>query len=294
MLNLRRLDIDSKPIIDKYIKNKYENSESSFANLFIWSHYYNTLWGIEDEFLVILNTSPDGRVHCYMPYGKGDIKSVIDKLMDHIQSLGQELRITNATKEQADMISELYPESVIEENRNFEDYVYLTKKLKDLSGRELHSKRNHLNKFKSLYSYSYRTMEKSDFSECLSLAGELISKDRPRGSFGYEAEMKSIQTAFENFDTLGLSGGVIEIDGRICAFSVGEELTDKCAVIHIEKADTAYNGIYSAINNEFAKNRWSDYEFINREEDMGIEGLRKAKLSYKPHHLVEKYICRVR
>ena len=294
MLNLSRLDIDSKPQIEKYIKNKFENSETSFANLFIWSHYYNTLWGETDGFLVMLNTSPDGRVHCYMPYGEGDIKACIDKLMDHTLSMGQELRITNASKEQAHMIKELYPDTVIEENRNFEDYVYLTEKLIALSGKELHAKRNHLNKFKASYTYNYRPMEKGDFSECLSLAGELISKDRPKGSFAYEAEMQSIRTAFEYFNILGLSGGVIEIDGRICAFSVGEELTENCAVIHIEKADITYNGIYSAINNEFVKNRWKGYEFINREEDMGIEGLRKAKLSYKPHHLVEKYICRVK
>ncbi len=294
MLKLSRLDIDSKPLIDKYIKNKFENSESSFANLFIWSHYYNTLWGVTDGFLVILNTSPDGRVHCYMPYGEGDIKACIDKLMDYTLQMGQELRITNATKEQARMLKELYPDTVIEENRNFEDYVYLTSKLTDPSGRELHAKRNHLNKFKSSYVYKYRPMENGDFNECLSLAGELISKNRPKGSFSYEAEMQSIRNAFEHFDLLGLSGGVIEIDGRICAFSVGEALTESCAVIHIEKADTDYNGIYAAINNEFAKNRWKDFEFVNREEDMGIEGLRKAKLSYKPHHLVEKYICRVK
>ena len=91
---------------------------------------------------------------------------------------------------------------------------------------------------------------------------------------------------------MGLSGGVIEIDGKICAFSVGEALTDETALIHIEKADTSYSGIYAAINNEFVKNRWSGYKYINREEDMGIENLRKAKLSYHPDILLEKHVAR--
>ena len=116
-------------------------------------------------------------------------------------------------------------------------------------------------------------------------------KDRNETDLEYIAELRSIETAFKYFHTLELKGGIIEIEGNIAAFSVGESHTEDCALIHIEKANTDYTGIYVAINNEFVNNTWLDYTYINREEDMGIEGLRKAKRSYKPDHMVEKYMC---
>ena len=187
--------------------------------------------------------------------------------------------------------AKLFPEVDVKENTSFNDYVYLAENLVNLSGKKLHSKRNHLNKFKATYDYVYREMVPEDFEPCLELAGRLMRKTRSEESFGYMEELKSIETAFDNFELFKLSGGVIEIDGNIAAFTVGEKLTQNCALIHIEKADTSYDGIYAAINNEFVKNRWADFEFVNREEDMGIPGLRKAKLSYRPHHMVRKFLC---
>ena len=291
MLEFKKLDIDDKALFESYLKNKYENSETSFANLYIWKDYYNTVYTEYDGFLIILNTSPNGKIHCYMPYGDGDVKNVLDELMAYLKIRGQDIRITSANRQQADYICSLYPETRVRENIAFNDYVYLTESLINLSGKKLHSKRNHLNRFKSKYFYTYREMQKEDFDKCLSLAGRLMLKDRDEDSYSYTEELKSIKRAFKYFDEFDFSGGVIEIDGSLAAFSVGEALTDSCALIHIEKADTQYDGIYAAINNEFAKNRWKDYKYINREEDMGIEGLRKAKLSYRPDHMVRKYFC---
>lgn len=291
MIDFKSLDMDSKNLLERYFKNKYENSETSFANLYIWKDYYNTRYAVIDEFLVIMNESTNGKLHCYMPYGSGDVHSCLDKLISYVNAYNQPLRITSASEKQAQYIAELYPETNIRENMSFNDYVYLTESLISLSGKKLHAKRNHLNKFKSKYDYIYRPMTHDDFEICLNLASGLMLKDRDEDSFSYVEELKSIRKAFENFDVFDLSGGVIEIDGKIAAFTVGEALTDECALIHIEKADTAYDGIYAAINNEFVKNRWSEFKYINREEDMGIPGLRKAKLSYRPDHMVRKFMC---
>ena len=291
MLEFKKLDIHSRELFESYLKNKYENSETSFANLYMWKDFYNTVYTEYDGFLIILNTSPNGKVHCYMPYGDGDVKNVLSELVAYLKSINQELRITSATKEQAEYICSLYPETKIRENHSFNDYVYLTESLINLSGKKLHAKRNHLNRFKNTYNYSYREMTPDDFDECIELAKRLMLKDRSEESFSYIEELKSIKRAFKHFNTFNLSGAVIEIDGEIAAFTVGEALTDSMALIHIEKADTSYDGIYAAINNEFAKNRWSEFKYINREEDMGIEGLRKAKLSYRPDHMVRKFFC---
>ena len=291
MLEFSPIDLKSKEVFNEFLKNKYENSESSFANLYMWKDYYNTVYSVYNGFLVILNTNSNGKLHCYMPYGDGDVKKTLLDLYEYLRTKGQCLRITNATLNQAEIIKEVFPNAYVKENESFNDYVYLSDKLINLSGKKLHSKRNHLNRFKSNYEYIYRPMIPDDFPKCIELSKSLMLKDRDPDSFSYIEELKSINTAFENFDLFELSGGVIEIDGKIRAFTVGEALTDECALIHIEKADIRFDGIYVAINNEFVKNTWADYKYINREEDMGIPGLRKAKLSYRPDHMVRKFMC---
>lgn len=291
MLQFKNLDIDSKKEFDKYTKNLYENSESSFANMFIWSDYLNTRYAVFNGYLIVIYTAPNGRWYSYMPYGSGDIDACIFELSEYFKENGQSLTITSASPTDADKISRAFPEVRIAENVDFNDYVYTSDALIKLSGKKLHSKKNHLNRFKNTYNYTYDEMRREDFDECLSLASGLMLKNRSRNSFTYKAEYRSIEKAFEYFSDLELCGGVIKIDGRTAAFSVGERLTDECALIHIEKADTAYSGIYAAINNEFVSHSWSDVKYINREEDMGLEGLRKAKLSYRPDHMVRKFIC---
>lgn len=291
MLDFKRLELSSKQVFETYTKNKYENSEASFANMFIWSDFYNTKYCVSEGYLNVIFTNAKGELKSYMPYGNGDLKKCIDKLRNYFEKNSQKFVIVSANSAMADFIQKTYDNVSVTENIDFNDYVYSVESLINLSGKKLHSKKNHLNKFKASYDYVYREINERDFEECRELASRLMLKKRDANSMSYLSEKKSIEKVFDNFDYLGLSGGVIEIDGKICAFSVGEELTDNTALIHIEKADTSYDGIYAAINNEFVKNRWRDFCYVNREEDMGIEGLRKAKMSYKPSHMVQKYIC---
>lgn len=291
MLEFKTLTIDDKELFESYTKHKYDNSEASFANIFIWREFYNTLYAVVGDFLVIYNSSAIGEKFCYVPFGDGDFIGCVDKLREHFHSKGEKLTIVSASQEQAEIIRSHYSDAVVNRNRDFEDYVYLTENLITLSGRKLRSKRNHLNNFHDRYEYKYRELTKADFDECIELSRNSILKTRTEDDVSYIYEMASIKSAFEQFDRLELCGGVIEIDGKIVAFTVGELLNDENALIHIEKADTDYDGIYAAINNEFAKNRWKDITYINREEDMGLEGLRTAKQSYRPHHMVEKYLC---
>jgi len=291
MIEFKKLESTSKELFDLYLKNKYPNSEASFANMYIWRDFYRTRYAEVEGYLVVWNSPPGDDDFCYMPYGSGDLALCLAELKKHFESLGKKFIINSASHLEAEMIKELYPDAVVKENRDFFDYVYLTESLITLSGRKLRSKRNHINNFRDSYKYVYRPIAEADFDSCRELARRAILKTRSEDSDSFLFEMKSIDDAFDKFSFLGLCGGLIEIDGQVVAFTVGEKLTDDCALIHIEKADTDYDGIYAAINNEFAKNAWSDVMYINREEDMGIEGLRTAKLSYRPHHMVEKYIC---
>lgn len=292
MLEFKKLELSSKNTFDAYTKNKYENSEASFANMFIWREFYNIMYSVSDGYLYVIFTDLNGKKKAYMPYGSGDLRECIDKLDGYFANIGQNLTIVSADRASAYKLKKYYSDMCVTENIDFNDYVYSARSLAELSGKKLHSKKNHLNKFKNTYDYIYREMNKDDFDSCVRLAERLMKQNRDEASKDFMAEYNSIKCAFENFDYLKLSGGVIEIDGNICAFSVGEELTSETALIHIEKADISYNGIYAAINNEFVKNRWNGFKYINREEDMGLEGLRKAKMSYRPDHMVRKYICK--
>lgn len=292
MYSFKSITAGDKELFESYFDCNQQNSEANFTNLYMWKDYYKTRFCEDEGFLVVMNTSPDGKNHSYMPWGSGDIKKCLMNMWEYSLGIGEPLRITNATEEQALLFKELFPKSKIKENSSFNDYVYLTESLISLSGKKLHSKKNHLNRFKQKYeNYVYRPLKKEDFKPCMVLAERLIVKDGNGDNFEYITELESINTAFENFDRFCLKGGVIEIDGNIAAFTVGEKHRQNCALIHIEKADTSYDGIYVAINNEFVKNEWQECTYVNREEDMGIPGIRKAKLSYRPDHMVRKFMC---
>lgn len=293
MLEFKDIEIKDKSTIQNFIDSKTENSEINFTNLFIWAECYSTQYVVWEDVLIIMNISPSGRYLCFFPKGNGNIKKALRQMYEFLHSKGESLVITNASQEEAEIFKEVFPRGTVTENRDFEDYVYLRESLVNLSGKKLHSKKNHLNRFKKHYpDYVYREMTKNDFDRCVALAKRLISEGTREGEISDYWEILSIKRLFENFDVLGLKGGVIEIDGEIVAFTVGEGQNDKYAIIHAEKADTSYEGAYAAINNEFVAKTLTEYEFINREEDMGLEGLRKAKLSYRPHYMIKKYKCR--
>jgi len=290
-MKLKNIDIASKSTIEKYTKYKYNSSESSFTTIFAWKDYLNMRYAEVAGFLVIVFEDRQGNYKTYMPFGEGDLKKCIDTLCEHFRKLGRTFKIISADENMAQNLKKLYPHVKVEENLDFEDYVYTSESLINLSGKKLHSKKNHLNTFKNTYTYEYRRMTEADFPECMALAKTLMLLKNSEDSIEYKSEKRSLEIIFDNFFELELRGGVIVIADKIAAFSIGEKLNDECALIHVEKADTQYKGIYAAINNEFVKNEWSSFKYINREEDMGIEGLRKAKLSYRPDHMVRKFIC---
>ena len=175
-------------------------------------------------------------------------------------------------------------------DRDNSDYVYSTLDLIQLSGRKYHRKKNHLNRFLKNYQFEYRDLD-MELVECfIDMQEEWCQMKECVDKPDLLSEDYAINMALTHFEELDYRGGAIQIDYKIEAFSLGESLNTDTAVIHIEKANPDIPGLYSAINQFFCSNRWAEKEYINREQDMGIEGLRKAKESYHPHHMVNKYI----
>ena len=192
-----------------------------------------------------------------------------------------------------EIFSEAMPgELIFEADRPNFDYLYDTKDLIDLSGRAYHSKKNHLNYFLSNYEYEYGKMTPDMTEEAMDFIRDFNERKDlkdPHERLLLEFEERAMRDVFLNLDTVGYLSGVIRIGGKIEAISIGGRIGTKTVIVHVEKANIEYRGLYQAINNEFCKAMAANVKRINREEDMGIPGLRKAKLSYNPVKFVEKY-----
>ena len=284
------LEIGHKEIFRRYLADDPPQvSELTFTNLFIWRHCYNPVWLERDDcILIILNpekTEPFG----LQPIGKGDKKKALDSLCSELKNTTDEVRLCRVGE---DFVNRhLDPDQYFYQyDRNNSDYVYTTKDLIELSGRRYHSKKNHLNTFTKNYRFEYLNLDREVVRHFMDMQEEWCRIRDCLQTPDLLMEDYAVKTALTYFNELDYVGAAIRIGSKIEAFSLGERLNQDTAVIHIEKANPDIPGLYSAINQLFAKNTWADLEYINREQDLGVEGLRKAKESYYPHHLVNKYI----
>lgn len=289
MLEFKKISIEDKKIFDKYRSvDKTNCSESSFATLFIWNEYYNLETAENGEFFFIRFNKKGKPAEYFYPIGKGNIEKAIYELGEMAKSRNEKLNFGLVSKENAQKLKIMLGDAFeFVSNRNCADYIYLSEKLISLSGRKLHSKKNHYNYFVENYNYAYMPVNDRELLEkCAQKAYEwVLAKEKNKNSF----EIGAMRAYFENYDELEQKGAVITVDGEIVAMTFGERINEDCALIQIELANENYRGAYQAINKLFCENEWKDCTYINREEDMGIEGLRRAKESYMPVSLAEKY-----
>ena len=194
------------------------------------------------------------------------------------------------TEENFAQLEEWYPgQFQIEYDRDSADYVYESEKLATLSGKKLHGKRNHINKFKQVNEdWSYEKITKENIEECFQMALQWRIENGCEADEEKNAEMCVTLNSLRLYEELELTGGLLRVNGKVAAFTLGEEVSDDTFVVHIEKAFAEIQGAYPMINQQFVEHECMKYKYINREEDTGAEGLRKAKLSYRPVFLVEK------
>ena len=280
------IDMESRELLNPYFDLvDYEACEYCFNTLYMWQHLYKTGYYIGDGFAVIV-AEYEGNTFSILPLAKKeDMPRVIKFVIDYFEVV--------------DYLKENYPDKFdYTEERDLFDYVYDGDSMRELKGRKNVKKRNHINYFLKEYEgrFEYRLLDENDFDACLKLVEEWTSNKEENGQVDeeMEEELIGIKKLFNSFpvikDKLKIAG--IFIDGKLEAFTMGEYLNPNMALIHIEKANPSIRGLYPYINQQFLVNEFSDVEFVNREEDLGIEGLRKAKLSYHPVKFVEKYTVR--
>jgi len=283
------LEIGDKGVFRRYLTDDPPQcSELTFTNLFIWQHYYHPVWLEQDDCLLIILHPEKSTPFGMQPVGKGDKNKALDSLCSELRNITDEVKLCRVGEEFINR--QLDPDQYFYQyDRNNSDYVYMSRDLIELSGRRYHSKKNHLNAFIKKYRFEYLELDKELAGHFMDMQEEWCKIRDCRQTPDLLFEDYAVKTALTYFDALDYKGAALSIESRIEAFSLGEQLSSDTAVIHIEKANPDIPGLYSAINQLFAQNAWSHLEYINREQDLGIEGLRKAKESYYPHHLVNKY-----
>ena len=301
-MDFKRIEItDRARAVELLAHSGFRGCEYTFGNNFVWRNFYNVEIAFEEGFY-FCKFGRENDVKFSYPAGRcssadGSMKRAVELLGEYCREKGTKL-VISANSEVMRQLLELYPDSKAEYSRDTSDYIYLAEDLAELKGKKYHSKRNHLNRFYE-NDWSFEPLTADNMAECMEMnerwCGENIDceviSDADRSS--KMDEQCIVLCSFKYFNELGYIGGVLRVDGKVQAFTFGEPSSEDCFVVHVEKALKDYQGAYTAINREFVKSLDGRYKYINREEDTGAENLRKAKLSYHPVFLEDKYFVKI-
>lgn len=291
MLEFKMPKLEDKEQLDPFYAYVDERScELTFANMVLWAPHYGVEYTIINDMLVL--RTKEKYTYSY-PLGNGDMKATLETLIEEERQNGRNLKLHGITPSRFERLEEMFPgQFTIEYDRDVADYIYLSEKLATLAGKKLHGKRNHINRFKENNpDWTYEPITKDNIKDCVEMAQKWRIENNCDEDPDKYAELCVTLNYLNHFEELGVVGGALRANGEIIAFTIGEAVTKDTLVVHIEKAFADIQGAYPMINQQFVQHCGTDFMYINREEDTGSEGLRKAKLSYRPEFLVEKGIA---
>ena len=278
--SLKPVGLEDGPLIRDFLARfPSEACEMTFANIYIWREYERPSYAVHNGNLCVLCAPPGEPPYFLQPVGETGLDGTVDACLDLNPRLS---RVPEAFALRHCASHRIEPDP-----DNF-DYVYASEDLTQLKGKRYDGKRNRIRKFERTTAFRYGKLGPDNIDGCRALFEEWFN-GKGLSDADIRAEKAAILAALDEFEALGLKGGAVEVEGKVQAFSIGEPLTRDTAVIHVEIANPAFPGLAQLINREFVRHEWSGFAFINREQDIGHPGLRKAKESYHPHHLVKKY-----
>lgn len=298
MVQFKPVTIDDKKWIDAIVMaSGTRGCQYNFTNIFAWSEIFKYRIARVDGYLLVKGEYPDGVPYYFYPAGSGDAKAVIKALAQESSESGHQLKLGGLSPENLSELENLFPgDFEYDVVRDMFDYVYLLSKLVNLSGSKLRSKRNHVNHFQKNNEWSFETISPANIDECWEMNVEWCEIHGCDHDSGLDSESCAIRRCFKYFAELGLEGGLLRADGKVIAYTIGSQLNADTYDIHFEKAFETISGAYQMINRQFAayiQQKHPNIIYVNREEDMGQEGLRKSKLSYRPDLMVEKSWARL-
>lgn len=290
MFDFREIELSDKSWIDELLaKSDFMGCEYSFANNVAWRRLSDSVISRYKDFYLISSQDNDN-IYLTYPAGEGNVLELINEFNKYCGNLGKGFVLSSVTRDNLEYVKENFDNKIesIKSNPDYYDYIYNAYDLINLRGKKYHSKRNHISIFKK-QSWEYKSLTPDLFDDCIEFVTESYNKKPETSNYSAVVEQFAINTFFTNFEYMNLKGGVLFQNGRIVGVTIGESLNSNTLVVHIEKALSDVNGAYPTLCNEFAKANAIDLKYINREEDLGIEGLRKSKRSYKPCFQLEKH-----
>ena len=267
-------------------------SDASFANIYLLRNKYSTKISRYKDFIIRKYSGKGARCGYTFPLGKGDVAKALAEIEKDAKECGERLQFAFVTEEQKEVLENAMPARFCySSDAGDSDYIYLRSELASLSGKAFHKKKNHFSKFVRTYpDYKYYEIGACNIYDAQKVADAWYYEHLQDEDASQLAEYKAIKEALDNFEELGLIGGIIYVNDSPCAMTIASKINENTVDVHFEKAvgEYALNGGYAAINKLFSE-KLDGVTWLNREEDIGIEGQRKAKLSYRPKIMLKKY-----
>lgn len=294
LLNFKALDLKDRDLFKKYLGDyNFNTYEYSFLNLYLWRKYCNVEYTLLHDVLIV-KKSEEGKGTVFMQpigYNRDNLRDIVMELMEYKKNdKNMKVLFSDVEEPFLEELINLFGDDVkyYQDVKNF-DYIYETEKLIKLDGDKLRKRKSQYNHFVSNYDYRIEDISGDKvINDCLRFAEDWFQKQRK--NYQLECELAGINDIIHNLDILNGLGMAVYVNDVIAGFTIGEIVNKNMAIIHIEKGDTIYNGIYAFINRTFAQLYLKDVKYINREEDIGIPGLRRAKLAYDPIKLEKKFL----
>lgn len=291
-MNFRPVTLQDKSDIERcLINNTYQSCDFCFVNIFAWANRFLTEFDIQNNTLFLRCKEHDGKTYYMMPIGKMEIKKAFDLIISNSLDYEVPFRMKGISYVMWREIEQAMPGKFkFTHTRENDEYIYLTQTLISLQGKKLQSKRNHINRFnKENPNWEYLPItHPQEVNACIEMLQQWKEQPNIEKNKTLEYDYQATRTMLQHFFELNLVGGMIVLRGKIIAFSLGEGINQDTFVVHVEKAFNHLNGAYTIINQQFAEHAAKSYKYINREEDMGLDNLRKAKLSYQPIYLLQE------
>lgn len=292
MLTFEKPTIQNRPLWEQYLTySRHKGCEYNFVNLYLWGRQKAV---VLEDYLVFFSQFDQKSVYLY-PSGQGDITPAIQAILDHAKRRDIPCRITGLLAQDCETLENAFPGKFqFHCDRSGFDYVYRTEDLATLKGRKFQKKRNHLNRFRQEYpNHRFEPITKENCAQVLAFCDAWFDARLKADPYqDFILEQAALKKALTHFEQLGLHGLALYNGEELLAITIGSILAEDTMDVHFEKAMLPQDGVYAAINQGFAsyvQNTLPHITFLNREDDMGLPGLRQAKLSYTPDHMVEKY-----
>ena len=280
---------DGETVVPLLKQSGHNGCEFSFTTLYMWRELYDTRLAMDDGYLFIA-ASDDGRLSFLPPIGPS-LEEGLARLRTVAAEQGQPLRLHGVDETTLHHLQQIADVTVTELAEDH-DYVYATADLAELPGKPYHSKRNHIAAFSREFDWRYEDITDDNLADVFAMSKQWCRERGCCADKGLKTERCGIREVLSRRHDFEVRGGLIRVEDAVVAFAFGSPINDQVFDIHTEKALSAYGGAYAVINREFAR-RLTDFSYLNRENDMGIEGLRRAKQSYRPTMLIKKYSCEV-